>query len=55
VCPGSALARLEGRTVLEVLCRRVASLELEPSFRWKKVRTFWANGPEALPVACIPA
>ena len=28
VCPGSALARLEGRTVLEVLCRRVERLSL---------------------------
>jgi len=55
VCPGSALARLEGRTVLEVLIRRVAKLELDPAFRWKKVRTFWANGPEALPVDCVPA
>jgi cytochrome P450 len=55
VCPGSALARLEGRTVLEVLCRRVARLELEPGFRWRKVSTFWAIGPEALPVDCIPA
>jgi len=55
VCPGSALARLEGRTVLEVLCRRVAKLELDASFRWRKVRTFWANGPEALPVDCVPA
>ena len=39
----------------EGLIRRVAKLELDPAFRWRKVRTFWANGPEALPVDCIPA
>jgi cytochrome P450 len=55
VCPGSALARLEGRTVLEVLRERVAALELEPGFVKRKVPTFWANGPASLPVHCVPA
>ena len=57
VCPGSALARLEGRVVLEVLRERVASLALEPGFVRRKVPTFWANGPQALPVrlACVGA
>jgi cytochrome P450 len=50
VCPGSALARLEGRVVLEVMRERVASLALEPGFVRRKVPTFWANGPTALPV-----
>jgi hypothetical protein len=30
-------------------------MELEPDFEWKKVGTFWANGPEALPVRCRAA
>jgi len=55
VCPGSSLARLEGRTFLEVLCDRVETMELEPDFEWKKVGTFWANGPETLPVRCRAA
>jgi cytochrome P450 len=55
VCPGSSLARLEGRTFLEVLCDRVASIELQPGFQWKKVATFWANGPASLPVTCKAA
>jgi cytochrome P450 family 142 subfamily A polypeptide 1 len=55
VCPGSALARLEGRVVLEVLRERVASLSLEPGFVRRKVPTFWANGPMALPVRLAAA
>lgn len=55
VCPGSSLARLEGRTFLEVLCERVATIELEAGFQWQKVATFWANGPTALPVTCSAA
>jgi cytochrome P450 len=55
VCPGSALARLEGRTVLEVVRERVAELAVEPGFTRRKVPTFWANGPVALPVHCAAA
>jgi cytochrome P450 len=50
VCPGSALARLEGRVLLEVLVERVAELRVAPDFRRQKVSPFWANGPTALPL-----
>jgi cytochrome P450 len=51
VCPGSALARLEGRVLLEVLLERVSELRVaEPDFRRQKVAPFWANGPTRLPL-----
>ena len=50
VCPGSALARLEGRTALRVFRERVAAFEPEPGHLRRKVPTFWANGPARLPV-----
>jgi cytochrome P450 len=55
VCPGSALARLEARTVLQVIRERVAGFEFDPGFVRERVPVFWANGPVALPVRCIPA
>lgn len=54
VCPGSALARLEGRTALRVFRERVAAFEPEPGFVRAKVPTFWANGPARLPVTLHP-
>jgi cytochrome P450 len=53
VCPGSALARLEGRVLLEVLLERVSELRVEPGFERQKVAPFWANGPTALPLAVV--
>ena len=50
VCPGAALARLEGRVLVELLVERVSKLELPESYRREKVQVFWANGPSALPV-----
>ena len=51
VCPGSALARLEGRVLLEVLLERVSELHVaDPAFRRQKVAPFWANGPTSLPL-----
>jgi cytochrome P450 len=50
VCPGASLARLEARVVIEELCARVRTLELEPGFAFEKVPVFWANGPARLPV-----
>ena len=49
VCPGAALARLEGRIFVERLVARVARLELADDHRWQKVPVFWANGPQQLP------
>jgi len=45
VCPGQAIARLEGRVTIEELLRRVATLEPEPGWEPRKVPIFWANGP----------
>jgi cytochrome P450 len=51
VCPGSALARLEGRVLLEVLLERVCELRIAaPDFVRQKVAPFWANGPTSLPL-----
>jgi len=55
VCPGSALARLEGRTALRAFRERVAAFEPEPGYVRAKVPTFWANGPARLPVTLHPA
>jgi cytochrome P450 len=50
VCPGASLARLEARVVLDELCARVGTIELEPGYEFRKVPVFWANGPSTLPV-----
>jgi cytochrome P450 len=50
VCPGSALARLEGRLLLEVMLERVDELRVAPGFERRKVAPFWANGPTSLPL-----
>ena len=55
VCPGSALARLEGRSALRVFRERVAAFEPDPGHVRTKVPTFWANGPARLPVTLHPA
>jgi hypothetical protein len=55
VCPGSALARLEGRVLLEVLLDRVRELHVPRGFAREKVSVFWANGPTSLPVELVPA
>jgi cytochrome P450 len=51
VCPGAALARLEGRILLELLAERVDRIEMPDDFERVKVPVFWANGPDALPFA----
>jgi len=53
VCPGSALARLEGRILLEVLVERVLEMRVAPGFARQKVAPFWANGPTSLPVELV--
>ena len=49
VCPGAALARLEGRIAIEVFLDRVGSARLADGYRRELVPVFWANGPRSLP------
>jgi cytochrome P450 len=53
ICPGAALARLEARIFLDVLCDLVATLELPAGHTVRKNPVFWSNGPAALPVRCV--
>jgi len=55
VCPGAALARLEGRFALEVFLERVESVHVAEGYRREPVPVFWANGPRRLPVVLAPA
>lgn len=55
VCPGQAIARLEGRVTLEVFLERVGSVEPEPGWSHRKVPVFWANGPIDLPLRVTPS
>jgi cytochrome P450 len=50
VCPGSSLARLEGRIAVEVFVERVGAAHLDTGYRREPVPVFWANGPARLPV-----
>ncbi len=50
VCPGSALARIEARVVLDTVLDRVEALTIEEGWVRRKVPVFWANGPVDLPV-----
>ena len=49
VCPGAALARLEGRVLLDVLVDKVDRIAVPDDFVRQPVPVFWANGPAALP------
>jgi cytochrome P450 len=55
ICPGQALARLEGRIALEVFVELVGTAEPEPGWERRKVPVFWASGPVDLPVRLSPA
>jgi cytochrome P450 len=55
ICPGAALARLEARIAIETLLARVATMTLDPGYRFEKVPVFWAYGPSTLPVTLEPA
>ena len=55
VCPGAALARLEGRVALDVFLDRVKAVSLEDGYRREAVPVFWAHGPRRLPVALVGA
>ena len=50
VCPGAALARLEGRIAVEVFVDRVRTARVVDGYRREPVPVFWANGPRVLPV-----
>ncbi len=55
VCPGSSLARLEGRVALKTFVERVAGVRpLEPGV-YEEVEVPWAHGPKSLRVELTPA
>jgi cytochrome P450 len=55
VCPGSSLARLEGRVALKTFVERVAGVRpLEPG-AYEEVDVPWAHGPKFLRVELTPA
>jgi cytochrome P450 len=45
ICPGQAIARLEGIVTTEVFVERVGRLGPLDGWRYRKVPVFWANGP----------
>jgi cytochrome P450 len=45
VCPGQAIARLEGKVTTEVFVERVGEASPAPGWQYRKVPVFWANGP----------
>lgn len=49
-CPGAPLARLEARIATELFLERLGGARLTPGYHRRKVRVFWANGPEELPI-----
>ena len=55
VCPGSALARLEAKVVLDTLADLVSEIRLDPAWARRKCPVFWANGPVDLRVQLTPA
>ena len=54
ICPGQAIARLEGRVITEVFVERVAKVALVEGWRYRKVPVFWANGPIDVQVTMEP-
>ena len=55
VCPGAALARLEGRVALDVFLERVKTVRVAAGYRREAVPVFWAHGPRRLPVTLVGA
>lgn len=55
VCPGAALARLEGRVALDVFLARVQTVRVADGYQREAVPVFWAHGPRRLPVTLVGA
>jgi len=54
ICPGQAIARLEGRVTTEVFVERVGAVAPVAGWEYRKVPVFWANGPVDRPVTLTP-
>lgn len=54
ICPGQAIARLEGKVTTEVFVERVGTLAPVVGWRHRKVPVFWANGPIDVRVTLSP-
>ena len=54
ICPGQAIARLEGKVTTEVFVERVGALAPVVGWRHRKVPVFWANGPIDVRVTLSP-
>lgn len=54
ICPGQAIARLEGKVTTEVFVSKIASVTPREGWDYRKVPVFWANGPIDLPVRLTP-
>jgi cytochrome P450 len=50
VCPGAALARLEGVVAIETVLERCTTLDLPPDAQFDANPVFWAHGPRTLPL-----
>ena len=54
ICPGQAIARLEGRVTTEVFLERVGAVAPVAGWTYRKVPVFWANGPIDVRVTVTP-
>lgn len=54
-CPGAPLARLEARVAIEEFLDRVEHAPLDDDYEHHKIKVFWANGPDSLPVTVTRA
>jgi cytochrome P450 len=54
ICPGQAIARLEGKVATEVFVERVGALTPVEGWNYRKVPVFWANGPIDVRVTLSP-
>jgi cytochrome P450 len=50
VCPGAALARLEGIVAIKSVLERFATLMMPPGAQFDANPVFWAHGPRTLPL-----
>ncbi|MEO5839569.1 MAG: cytochrome P450 [Acidimicrobiales bacterium] len=54
-CPGAPLARLEARVAIEEFLDRVEHAPIDDDYEHHKIKVFWANGPDSLPVTVTRA